>query len=294
MPTETAPSWELYGTFLQVMREGSLSGASRTLGVAQPTVRRRIAALEEALGATLFSRAPNGLVPTDAAMRALPFAETMEATSRSIVRALSSDPSQPRGTVRISASEIVGVEVLPPILANLRRRWPEITVELTLSNRIADLMRRDADIAVRMTAPSASTLVARRIGTIPFGFFATPDYLRRHGTPECLDDLRRHELVGYDQNPQLLEGLAALGLVLSADDFAFRTDHDLAFLGAIRAGLGIGVVQVPLAHGLVRLLPGYDLPLDVWLVAHEDLRQVRRIRVVLDHLAEALRSYLDV
>ena len=106
------PSWELYGTFLQVMREGSLSGAARVLQVAQPTVRRRVEALEEQLGATLFARAPNGLIATEAAHTLLPFATTMEATARASVRSLA-DVDAVAGTVRLTTSEVMGVEVVP-------------------------------------------------------------------------------------------------------------------------------------------------------------------------------------
>jgi DNA-binding transcriptional LysR family regulator len=291
---EHAPSWELYGTFLQVMREGSLSGAARTLRVAQPTVRRRIASLEEALGTPLFSRAPNGLVPTEAARRALPLVQTMEATSRSLVRAVSGDPDEVAGSVRVTASELVGAEVLPPMIRDLRQRYPRLDVELALSNRMADLLRQDADIAIRMAPPTTSSLVARRVGEVDLGFFAAPAYLDGRDAPATPDDLRDHDLVGYDTDPQLIEGLSALGLALRPRDFVFRTDHDLAYLAAIRSGVGIGVTHVPLAAAppLVRVLPDHRLTLDVWLVAHEDLRHVRRIRAVLDHLAETLRGYV--
>ncbi len=286
-------SWELYGTFLEVMRAGSLTGAARRLRVAQPTVRRRIAALEDALGVALFSRSPEGLVATDAALRAVTHAETMEAASRALVRAVSGDPEAVSGTVRIAASELVGVEVLPPVLAGLRAVHPDLDVELVLSNRVADLTRRHADLAVRMAPPRGASLVARRVGTVRFGFFAAPRYLEHRESPSSLEELREHALVGYDTDLQLVEGLSALGLAVSVRDFAFRTDHDLAYLAAVRAGLGIGVTHLPLADRppLVRVLPEQELAVEMWLVAHEDLRNVRRIRVVLDHLAEALRSY---
>lgn len=288
------PSWEHLQTFLHVLRAGSLSGAARTLRVAQPTVRRRIATLEDDIGAPLFSRAPQGMVPTPAAERMRALAETMEASARALVRTASGAPDAVEGVVRIAASELIGVEVLPDLLRPLRARHPDLVVELLLSNAVADLLRREADVAVRMAEPRHAALVARRIGAVPFGFFAASSYLDGRDPPRCLDDLRLHDLVGYDQLPQLRDGLAALGLPLEPRHFAVRTDHDLAYVAAIRAGLGIGVTHVPLAarHGLLRVLPDITEHVGLWLVAHEDLRSLRRVRVVLDHLAGALADYV--
>ncbi len=290
------PSWELYETFLSVMRGGSLSAASRALAVAQPTVRRRIQALEKSVGAALFVRATNGLVPTDAAQATLPCAEAMSAAARALVRSTSGPVDLERGTVRIAASEVVGAEVLPGTLAKLRAAWPQLQVELALSNRLEDLLRRDADVAVRMTAPTQAALVARRIGAIPVGFFAHEDYLATHKPPARLADLLvGHTLIGSDRERGFLTALAATGLDVGRRDFAIRTDSDLAQLGALRAGLGIGVCQVPLAARnpkLKRVLPKLGVELETWVVMHEDQRNVRRVRLVFDHLVGALGAYL--
>ncbi len=286
------PSWELYGVFLAVMREGSLTGAADTLGLSQPTVRRRIAALEASLGRPLFSRAPNGLVPTEIARRILPHAEAMQATARALVRTATTDADRVEGTVRISASEVVGVHVLPPILRVLRTLHPGLQVELALSDRNVDLLHRDADVAVRMATPTTQGLVARRIGAVPIGFFAAPSYLDGRAPPRDLADLRGHDLIGEDRQHRLIAGLERAGLALTPDDFALRVDGDVAHLAAIRAGLGIGVCQEPLAQGLTRVLPDITFSLDFWLLAHEDLRGERRIRATLDHLAEGIGTYL--
>ena len=156
------PGWELYRTFLAVVREGSLSGAARALGLTQPTAGRHVDALERALGFSLFIRTQQGLSPTEAALSLRPFAESLEATSAALLRAASSQGEGVRGTVRITASDVVAVEVLPPILADLHAAYPELTIELVPSNRMEDLLRREADIAVRMQRPSQGVLVARR------------------------------------------------------------------------------------------------------------------------------------
>jgi len=158
--------WELYRTFLAVLREGSLSGASRMLGITQPTVGRHVAALEKALAQVLFTRSQTGLLPTDAALALRAHAEAIESTAASLERAASGlreDGDGPGGVVRIAASEIIGIEVLPPIIAALRQAHPRLAIELVLSNRVQDLLHREADLAVRMTAPQQDPLIARHV-----------------------------------------------------------------------------------------------------------------------------------
>src|SRR5579863_6623222 len=147
------PDWTHYRAFLAVLREGSLSGAARALGLAQPTLGRQIADLERALGTALFIRSSRGLLPTDAASDIAPHAEAMAAAAGAMKRAASGGANDATGVVRITASEIVGAEVLPPLLAEFRRAHPGVTVELALSNRVEDLLRGEADIAVRMVRP---------------------------------------------------------------------------------------------------------------------------------------------
>lgn len=290
----SGPSWELYGTFLSVMREGSLSAASRALGLAQPTVRRRIAELEEALDVVLFTRAPNGLVPTEAAASTVSHAQAMAASADALVRALSAPPQAERGTVRVAASEMVGGEVLPALLSPLLDAHPGLAVELVLGNRNADLLRRDADVAVRMVRPTQRALVARRVGAVPLGLFASEAYVAAHGLPSKPADLAQHRMVGQDRQRGLIDGLASIDIVTTPRDYAFRSDSDLAQLAAVRAGVGIGVCHVPLAPrwGLRRVLPAITFALECWVVTHEDLREVHRVRLVCDHLFAELTRYL--
>src|SRR5581483_646789 len=133
------PGWELYRSFLAVLREGSLSGAARRLATTQPTLGRHVAQLEAALGVALFTRSPSGLMPSAAALSLVPHAEAMEASAAAVLRAVSGAAGGASGTVRITASEIVGAEVLPPILATFRHHHPGITLELALTNRTEDL-----------------------------------------------------------------------------------------------------------------------------------------------------------
>lgn len=290
------PSWELYRTFLGVLTEGSLSGAARSLGIAQPTVGRHVDALEKSLGLVLFTRSQAGFLPTEAAFALRPLAETMASTAAALQRVASGQGEGVRGTVRITASEVVGAEVLPPILARLRQAQPELKVELVLTNQVQDLLRREADIAVRMTEPKHGALVARRIGHIELGMHAHRDYLARCGTPRTEAELAGHTLIGYDTETPFIRGVGkSLGGV-RRDMFAFRTDSDLAQLGAIRAGLGIGICQVGIARRderLVRILnKRFSLPLDTWLAMHEDLRESPRCKVAFQALAKGLGDYI--
>ena len=287
--------WDLYRSFLGVLREGSLSGAARALDIAQPTAGRHVAALERGLAVALFTRTQLGLVATEAALALRPHAEAMETLVASMARVASGQGEGVRGAVRVSASEVVGVEVLPPLLAGLRDRHPDLTVELVLSNEIQDLLRQEADIAVRMVRPQQERLVARSVGAIELGLHAHRDYLRQRGTPQGLADLAGHAVIGFDRPSSFVREAAKLLPGLSREGFAWRTDSDLARLALIRCGAGIGVCQVSLARrddSLVRVLPKlFAMKLPTWVVMHEDLRQVPRCRVTFDAFVEGLRDY---
>lgn len=289
--------WELYRSFLGVLREGSLSGAARTLGLTQPTVGRHVAALEAALRVPLFTRSSSGLMPTDVALALRAHAEAMESTADALARAATSFGEDVRGVVRISASDVVGVEVLPPIVARLRQRHPALTVELALTNRVQDLLRREADIAVRMTRPGQTQLIARHIGGIELGLHAHRDYLARCGTPRDAGELVRHALIGHDRPTAFIRQIAKSFPGFDRGAFALRTDSDLAQLALIRCGAGIGACQAALAKrdpALVRVLPkAFAGRLDMWVTMHEDLRGSPRCRAAFDALAEGLDAYVD-
>ncbi|HVI91323.1 MAG TPA: LysR family transcriptional regulator [Dongiaceae bacterium] len=291
------PAWDLYRSFRAVLRAGSLSAAARELGLTQPTIGRHIGELEMALGGlTLFTRSQQGLIPTETATALAPHAEAMAQAAAAFIRTASGAADAIAGTIRLTASVIIGGEVLPPILAAFRRRHPAVDVELVLSNRADDLLLREADIAVRMMRPTQAALVARELGSVKLGLHASADYLAAAGVPATFDDLEGHSLIGFDQETPFIRRLRDEGIAIDRDRLAFRSDSDLAQLAAIRAGFGIGVCQTELARRdarLVRVLADqFVIDLPVWLVMHEDLRGVRRMRAMADHLAAALRDYL--
>lgn len=291
--------WELYRTFLAVLREGSLSGAARALAITQPTVGRHVQALETALALALFTRSQNGLTPTEAALALQPHAEAMYHTAASLRRAAESHGAGVQGVVRISVSDVIGVEALPAIVRSMQVDYTALKLELVLTNRVQDLLHREADIAVRMTQPRQDQLVARRVGRIVLGLHAHADYLARHGTPRAPSDLEQHLLIGHDEDTPFIRGArAALTQVpqWTRVRLAIRSDSDLAQLAMIRAGCGIGVCQTQLTRrdpALVRVLPAhFELSLDTWVTMHEDLRASPRCKAVFDALVAGLSDYI--
>lgn len=290
------PSWDLFRTFLAVVEERTLTGAARALGLTQPTVGRHIDALEQALSVQLFVRSPSGLAPTEAAAQLRPHAEALAAAAAALLRSVTTRDDAAHGTVRIAASDMIGAEVLPPILAHLREDHPALVIELALSNDVANLLRRDADIAVRMVEPGQKALVVKRIGVIKVGLHAHRRYLKRHGTPRSLDELAGHALIGFDRETAVVRSMQQRLPALRRGLFRLRTDSDLAQLSAIRAGYGIGACQIALAKrdkNLVPVLPGaFRLDLPTAVAMHEDLRSNRACRAVFDSLVAGLQAYL--
>ena len=288
--------WRLIQSFLAVLEHGSLLGAARALQSSQPTMGRHIADLEAQLGVVLFERTGRGLQPTATALRLATSARAMEAGALQLAHGVSSAQMGVRGSVRITASQPVACLLLPPLLLQMRQALPDIQVELVASNDVTNLLRREADIALRMVRPDQSSLVARRIGTVALGAFAHRDYLRRRGVPRQPTDLLAHELVGNDRNEDILRGFAALGYPVGREQFALRTDDLMAYWQAVRAGLGIGFV----AHYMARtdpevqpVLPMLKVPpLPIWLTVHREIRTSVRIRAVYDFLAEAVPQVL--
>lgn len=284
--------WSLARTFLAALESGSLLGAAKRLGSTQPTVGRQISELESQLGLALFERTGRGLIPTPSALQLAASAQAMEAAALQLARSGSGWQKQVSGTVRITASQPVACYLLPSIVSDMRRALPEIQVELESSNVVSNLLRREADIAVRMVRPDQATLVAKKIGAVKVGTYAARDYLARRGTPKQPMDLIGHDLIGYDKGEDIIRGFRAAGQSLTREAFAFRTDDLIVQWEAARAGLGIGFFANYLARtdpDVLRILPTMALPeLPMWLTVHREIRTSQRIRAVFDFLAVAL------
>ena len=298
--SELEPSWDHYRTFLAVMREGSLSAAARALGLAQPTVGRHIDALETAIGIQLFLRTPQGLLPTEAAIDLWPQAEQLALQATALLRSVSTHRSSTKGavagTVRISASDTIAVEVLPEILAALTNHYPELIIELSVSDTIEDLLRQEADIAIRMAEPTQEALVVRRIGSIDVGLYAHRRYLEQHGVPTSLDDLGRHRVIGYHAESAFVRSMRKRYPGLEHAQPALKVDSNIAQMALIRAGCGIGFFQLGLARrdpDLVRILQSeLALTLTTFVAMHENLKTTPRCRVTFDAIAEGMAAYI--
>lgn len=292
MPTLPRFDWSLIPSFLAVLDAGSLMGAARALEAQQPTLSRHIAQLEAQLGVALFERTGRGVQPTAAALALAEAARQMATGAEQLGQQLMRRSQSSQGKVRISASQVAACSLLPPLLAALQAEEPGIQIELVATNEVSNLLRREADIALRMVRPQQASLVARKLGDLSIQACAHRDYLARAGTPRRMEELARHSLIGYDQNDAILQGFAAAGLPLTREHFGLRTDDQVAYAQLVQAGAGIGFLahfMVRDTPGLVPLLPELATPkLPVWLVVHREIRGNPVVRRVFDFLAEGV------
>lgn len=279
--------WQLIEVFLRVAQEGSFTAAAEALGTSQPTVSRKIRALEESLGVALFARHARGFELSDRGQALIESARQVDLDVQTFWRRAVGMNSEVGGTVRISASEPVAAYLLPGFLAQFFADHPSIDIEVVAANKPSNLLRREADIAIRMFEPKQLDLVIRRVAELPLALFAHESYLERHGVPEHRDELCDHVTIGYDADPTGFEALAEYGI--GREDLSFRTDSLVTQFEAIRAGVGIGGAQVVVARryeGLRQVLTDVDIgTMQTWLAVHPDLRHNPTIRTVFDALA---------
>ncbi len=287
--------WTLMRSFLAVLERGSLLAAARHLGSSQPTLGRHVAELERQLGMVLFERTGRGLVPTQVALSIADHARAMADNADAISRVLTGQSKQLAGAVRITAVQTVAGHLLPPILARLRAEEPGIAIEVVASNAISNLLRREADIAIRMVRPDQGSLITRHIADSTVGAYAHEDYLRRRGVPLTPADLLQHDLIGFDQGDLIIRRFQEIGLSIARDGFVIRSDDHLVLWEALRAGLGIGFAGIWLGDkepGVQRVLPGLALAMPIWLTVHREIRSSARIRAVYNFLAQAIPEAL--
>ncbi|HVW55630.1 MAG TPA: LysR family transcriptional regulator [Rhizobiaceae bacterium] len=291
--------WNLIKAFLAVARTGSLSAAARMLGASQPTLGRHIAELETVTGLVLFRRGRAGYELTESGIALMARAEEVADRATAFSRlALGQTTETVSGTVRIAASEIVSAYVLPRMLERFLHDEPSIEIELVASNQVENLLRRDADIAIRMVEPAQLDLIARHVTDIPLVACAAKSYLAGRTAPRTLADLAGHELAGFDRGADIIAAFGRYGLNVDRHAFRFRCDNQIVLWEAVRAGNGIGFGQEPLARrdpAIEIILPDLKLPsLPVWLAMHRDVRNSARIRRVADFLHAELKRYASL
>lgn len=284
--------WNRTRAFLVTAEEGSLSAAARALNTTQPTLGRQVAALESELGVVLFERVGKRLLLTPGGLDLLEQVRAMGNAAAQISLMASGQSEQLEGLVTISASELYGTYLLPPVVQHIRAAEPGIEIEIVASNAESDLSRREADIAIRNFQPTQSELIAKKIGEHQARLYAATSYLERSPAIQSIEDLSQHQFIGFDRSDMLINGLAELGLILGHQHFPLISANQSVQLQLVQQGLGIGILPDSIAShisGIQRLpldAPVVSYPL--WLTAHRELRYSRRIRFVYDQLAKGL------
>jgi len=288
--------WNRARAFLVTAEEGSLSAAARALNMAQPTLGRQGSALEGELGLTLFERVGRGLELTEAGTRLLDHVRQMGLAANALSLAASGQSTGIEGHVAITASEMYSVWLLPPLIAELRRTAPGITIEVVASNEVRDLKRREADIAIRNTRPDQPDLIGKLVAQDSGTFFATPDYLASLKPLNNLADLAQADFIGFPDQAAFMTALQGFGIPVTEASFPVTATTHMAHWAMTCAGLGLGIG--PLAMGdaepsvtrAMRDGPIFDYP--VWLVAHREIKTNPRVRVVWDMLVARLPGLL--
>lgn len=284
--------WNQARSFLAVAETGSLSAAAVVLGVTQPTVTRQIAGLEADLRIALFERTGRSVALTTAGVALLEHVRVM-ATGANMMSLAASGKSQAiDGQVRITASEMTAAYLLPPVLERLHRAAPDLEIDIVADNAVRDLLRREADIAVRHMRPDQPNLIARLIGTDSMRFYAVDRYIQTHGTPKLGGDLSRHRFVSFGDAARMLGYLQPIGLDLTRSNFRYVSNSQIVEWEIARNGHSVAIMSDRIAGMFPEFRPvlteidPFSIP--VWLVAHRELQTSRRIRLVFDLLADGL------
>lgn len=285
--------WSGYRYFLAVAETGSLSAAARVLKVSQPTVGRQISTLEAALETKLFDRMPQGYQLTSAGAAIVDLARNIEESAIAIKRRIGGQDQSLSGRVCIAAAEGLATYWLAPRIPELKRRYPEIEVDLKVGMASLDMMRREADIALRIGDPVSEELVGRCVTKVRFGLFGSEAYLSEQGEPSTLDDLARHAVIGSTGEVAGLPQVRELEARSRAASVPFSCNSLLAQFIAMRHGLGLLALPLYMASNASEarrvLAEEFEISLDLWLLTHSDLKETARVRVVIDHLCAEIR-----
>lgn len=287
-------NWDNTRIFLAVVRTGTLRGAAQRLGVDQATVGRRLAAMEAELSAKLFLRTSTALVLTSAGEALVAPAEAMEQAAHTIERRVAGTDEQLAGTIRVATTDTLAAAFVLPAIAQLRQTHPGIDVVCMSSKRIANLTKREADVAVRTLRPDAPDLIVRRIAQLETGVYASRSYVAARGMPEEGGAFVGHDLVLYPRNevPWMWDDLC--GEPITRGRVVLQSSSAMTIFEAVAAGIGITelVCRRADAHPqLVRVLPNRRSTQDVWLVTHADLHKTARVRALMECIVESFDAH---
>lgn len=289
--------WNLLQTFLAVFDTGSMLAAAKKTGLQQPTVSRQIAELELQLGLPLFERTGRGVLPSNAALAMVVAVREMESQSDNLIRALNAESTKSRGTVRVSASQSAACFILPEILAKFTMLEPEISIEVEANNKISNLLKRDADIALRMVRPEQGALITKKLGNLQMHACAHIAYLEQFGTPNHPTELLSHRLIGNDLDTQIIDGFKAAGFAVNREHFALRTDDQNVYARLVHAAAGIGFMDLHTIRqfaGVRPILLELNIPpLPCWLTVHREIHGSQIVRKVYDFLSKEITAVLN-
>jgi DNA-binding transcriptional LysR family regulator len=273
--------WSDVRIFLAIARSGSLGGAARTLQLSHPTIGRRLRALEEEIGQTLFQRHSDGVILTNAGEAILKLAEEMESTAWAIQRRLAGASGEIDGELRISAAGWFASYVLPPVLQELSHQYPRVVPRLTASHRVFDLSRREADVAFRVIPFDEPDIVQRRLMRMAYGL-----YIRSDAPDPRKGDGEGASLLLMDTSDYTYPDVVWVQDMLPRARAVFSTNSRALQARLCARGLGLAVLPRPVGHQTpgVRLVDLGEPPpsRDFWMGYHRDLRQIRPLRALVD------------
>ncbi len=285
------PDWNQMRALLTTVEAGSLSAAAKRLGLTQPTLGRQVAALEESLGLAIFERVGRNLVLTEAGQRLVADLREMGAAAERVTLSAAAQSQSVEGVVRITTADIYAGHVLPPLLEKIRREAPAITVQVLAVGQISDLLRREADIAIRHVRPDQDGLIARRCKDTAAYVYGTPALIEKLGHPQTGADLARHDFVGaLENNDDFIAEMQKRGVPLGPDNFRLATQSGMTGWEWVRKGMCLGAMVEAVARHTPEVeivVPSIEpIAVPVWLVTHRELHTSRRIRLVFDMLVE--------
>ena len=284
--------WNQARAFLVTAEKGSFSAAAAALGLTQPTLGRQVAALERKLGVMLFERAGRFLELTSSGLELLEHVQAMGDAAGRISLTASGQSQAIAGKVSITASEFISIYRLPAIVAELRELAPEIEIEIVASDDVRDLMRREADIAIRHVRPEQPDLIARQLRESTAHFYASTSYIEKYGRPESLADVATAIFISPGRPDLFVQRLKEFGLSLEPQNIKIFSENGPVAWEMMKQGLGISIMTKDIAD----LTPNIEcvfpdlpaIPVYTWLTTHRELHTSRRIRLVFDVLAKAL------
>jgi DNA-binding transcriptional LysR family regulator len=289
------PDWSDFKVVLALAKEGSVAGAARALGVDGSTVSRRLAVLEQAVGATLILRGGRKFSLTAEGKSAIAAAEVIEAAVSSAKSAIRTAKQGVEGVVKFSFVSSI-VPVLMPLLAEMAAKYPLLTIEIQADNRRMDLAKGEADVALRMARPGEPDLIARRAVVIGWGVYAAKDYAAKYGLPASPDELSSHRLVHYIEELHIQPAIRWLEDFRRPNAPIMRVNSTDMAVNVIASGKSIGIVpcfEAEIRDELIRVFPEPVALSPGWIVYHESARNTARVRVVVNALAEFLEAHAD-